>query len=40
MNAPKAVAATVSSRGLTRPRAPDASAPHTEPTPIAAVSAA
>src|SRR3954469_10149264 len=40
MMAPNEQAATVRMRGLTRPRAPEASAPATEPTPIAAVSAA
>ena len=37
---PKARHEATSSRGDTRPRAPAASAPATEPTPIAAVSAA
>jgi hypothetical protein len=37
---PKPVAATISSRGETRPRAPAASAPITDPAAIAAVSSA
>ena len=37
---PNSVEETTSSRGDTRPRAPAASAPATEPTPMAAVSIA
>lgn len=39
-DSPKSAAATTSSRGETVPRAPEASAPATEPTPIALVSSA
>ena len=39
-SAPKPVAAPTRIRGETRPRAPEASAPATDPTAIAAVSSA